>query len=215
MGYPTKDDVRQINEDAMIIQDVSPEAVFASQEAHSLYIKTTAQLIADGNIVAWFWGRWEAGPRALGNRSLLADPRNSSHKDHLNQNVKHRHEFRPYAPSVLEENAAEWFYMNGYASSPYMSNAFKVREEKVDIIPAVLHIDNTTRPQTVTREQNPMYYDLIVAFYKLTGVPMILNTSFNDAGMPIVASPDEALQCLKSMEIDFLALQGTIFKKKR
>ncbi|MFQ5861507.1 MAG: carbamoyltransferase [Candidatus Brocadiales bacterium] len=162
-----------------------------------------AQAISDGKVVGWFQGRMEWGPRALGNRSILVDPRRAEMKDILNSRVKHREPFRPFAPSILEESTGEYFEET--YPSPYMLMAYKVRPEKCGVIPATTHVDGTGRLQTVTSESNPLYARLINEFYKLTGVPVLLNTSFND-NEPIVCTPEEAIDCLLRTKMDILVL---------
>ena len=161
-----------------------------------------AKLISEGKIVGWFQGRSEHGPRALGHRSILADPRNKDMKDILNLRVKHRESFRPYAPSVLKERASEYFDLE--CESPYMLLIAKVKKPK--LIPSVTHIDNTARVQTVTRKDNGNFYDLIKEFGKITGVPCVLNTSFNDAGEPIVENPEDAIIRFLETEMNYLVL---------
>lgn len=164
-----------------------------------------AQLIADGNIVTIFQNRSEAGPRALGNRSVLFDPRVPDGKDIVNK-VKGREWFRPFAGSVLLEDANDWFDMAGLAESPYMMYAVDVLPEKVDLIPAITHVDNTCRVQTVTNQQNPHYYSLISAFKELTGCPILFNTSFNLAGQPLVETLDDAIFTLENSALKYLYL---------
>ena len=163
----------------------------------------TAAIIADGRILGWFQGRAEWGPRALGNRSIVADPRRAEMKEILNQRIKHREIFRPFAPSILSESTSEWFEQSH--PSPFMNLAYSVRPEKRDKIPAPTHVDGTARLQTVTREANPRYHALISAFRDLTGVPVVLNTSFND-NEPIVCRPEEALDCFLRTQMDALVL---------
>lgn len=164
-----------------------------------------AKLLEEGNIVALFQGRSEGGPRALGNRSILFDPRNSQGKDIVNR-VKMREWFRPFAGSVLVEDANEWFDMAGLEESPYMMYAVDVRADRADQIPAVTHVDNTCRVQTVSKEDNPQYYVLIEEFKRLTGVPVLFNTSFNLAGQPLVETLFDALLTLFNSEIKYLYL---------
>jgi carbamoyltransferase len=163
----------------------------------------TAELIAEGKIVGWFQGRAEWGPRALGNRSIVADARRPEMKDVLNRRIKHREIFRPFAPSILAETTGEWFAKSH--PSPFMTLAYPVRPEKRDKIPAPTHVDGTGRLQTVTREANPRYHALISAFRDLTGVPVVLNTSFND-NEPIVCRPEEAIDCFQRTQMDALVL---------
>lgn len=166
----------------------------------------TARLLSEKNIVGWFQGAMEFGPRGLGNRSLLADPRYIYVREALNARVKHREKFRPFAPSVLKEEADKWFEIHTATdASDFMPMAYPVRETVRDRIPAVIHIDGSSRIQTVKREANPMYHRLISEFFKITGIPLVLNTSFND-NEPIVCSPRHAIETLIKTQIDYLVL---------
>ena len=167
-----------------------------------------APLIASGKVVGWFEGGSEFGPRALGHRSILADPRDPGMKDTLNRRVKFREPYRPYAPSMLAEHAGEWLDLD--APSPFMLMVVEVREDKRAHVPAITHVDNTTRPQTVTPDINPNYYRMISEFYRLTGVPMVLNTSLNVNREPIVETPIDALICVFGTAIDYLYLEGLL-----
>jgi len=167
--------------------------------------------IAQRRIVGWFQGRMEFGPRALGNRSILADPRDPGMKDLLNERVKHRESFRPYAPVVQEESAAEYFDAKQF--SPFMLMAARVLPEKRNVIPAVTHVDNTARVQTVSRSQNERLWLLIESFEKITGVPVLLNTSFNVKGEPIVCSPEDAIRTFADTSMDMLVLGNYILEK--
>jgi len=173
-------------------------------------IRRAAAIVADGKILGWFQGRAEWGPRALGNRSIVADPRRPKMKEILNQRIKHREIFRPFAPSILAEATGEWFSRSH--PSPFMTMAYPVRPEKRDKIPAPTHIDGTGRLQTVTREANPRYWKLIRAFGDATGVPAVLNTSFND-NEPIVCRPEEALDCFLRTQMDALVLGDFLVTK--
>ncbi len=166
-------------------------------------IARTAQNLADGKIVGWFQGRFEIGPRALGNRSILADPRRKDMRETINSKIKHRESFRPFAPAVLEERASEFFEIS--QPDPFMTLAPRVRADKITTMPSAVHIDGTGRIQTVSRDANPRYYDLIKAFGDLTGVPVLLNTSFN-RHEPIVAGPQEAISCYLRTGMDVLVL---------
>jgi carbamoyltransferase len=178
-------------------------------------ISDAASLLTDGKILGWFQGRSELGPRALGQRSILCDPRRPDGKEVLNSRVKHREAFRPFAPVVLLEEAPEWFELEGInPESAFMLRICMFKEEKKPLVPAVVHVDGTGRIQTVTREANGPFYDLIKKFYEQTGVPIILNTSFNINGMPIVESPLDALLCLLSTGIDYCVLEDAIVKKR-
>ncbi len=170
-----------------------------------------AHLLAEGKIVGWFQGRMEFGPRALGGRSILADPTRADMKDLLNRHVKHREDFRPFAPSVLAEHAEEYF--EGCAHSPFMLFVHRVRPEKRAMVPAITHIDGTARVQTVCKDTHPRYYKMIRAFEKLRQVPMVLNTSFNVMGEPIVHTPEDAIRCFYSTGIDALAMGSFLLTK--
>ncbi|MCD4701783.1 MAG: carbamoyltransferase [Candidatus Aegiribacteria sp.] len=172
----------------------------------------TAELIEQGKIVALFNGRMEFGPRALGNRSILADPRREDMKDTMNRVVKHREPFRPFCPSCLEPHSEEYF--EGCRIAPYMIKTYTVFPERVQEIPSVTHVDGTARVQTVSRETNPFYYDIIDSFYRRTEVPVVLNTSFNIKGEPIVATPVDALRCFYGTGIDALVMPPFLLLKK-
>ena len=174
-----------------------------SQLSEQELMSRAAAIIADGKILGWFQGRAEWGPRALGNRSIVADPRRPEMKDILNRRIKHREIFRPFAPSILAEATADYFEKSHL--SPFMTLAYVVRPEKREKIPAPTHVDGTGRLQTVTREANPRYHALISAFRDLTGVPVVLNTSFND-NEPIVCRPEEAIDCFQRTQMDALVL---------
>jgi carbamoyltransferase len=168
------------------------------------------KIIEDGKILGWFQGRSEWGPRALGNRSIVADPRRPDMKEILNRRIKHREIFRPFAPSVLAEATGDWFERSHPV--PFMSMAYPVRKEKRELIPAPTHVDGTARLQTVTKEANPRYWALIKAFEKRTGVPMVVNTSFND-NEPVVNRPEEALDCFLRTEMDAVVVGNFLVKK--
>ena len=164
---------------------------------------TAATVIADGRIIGWFQGRAELGPRALGNRSILCDPRREDMKDLLNSRVKFREPFRPFAPSIAEEACDTYFESNG-TPSPFMILVYKTRAEHVKTLPSVTHVDGGARVQTVNRTQNERYYDLITNVGQRTGVPCVLNTSFNVRGEPIVNTPADALRCFFTTDMDVL-----------
>ena len=172
-------------------------------------VKKTAKLISEQNVVGWYQGRMEWGPRALGNRSILADPRNKEMKDILNEKIKHRESFRPFAPSILNEYTSEYFDIA--ISSPYMLLVTKIKQP--DKIPAVTHVDGTGRLQTVSKESNPLYYELISEFNKLTGVPVIINTSMNVRGEPIVNTREEAYNMLLKTDMDYLVLKNYLIDR--
>jgi len=172
-----------------------------------------ATLINDGKIVAWFDGRSEFGPRALGNRSILADPRRIEITEFLNQRVKLREHFRPFAPSILEEEASKYFLIE--TAAPYMILVHSAKEETKEIVPDIVHVDNSVRMQTVTESQNASFYKLIKCFYEITGIPMVLNTSFNRKDEPIVEAPEDAFRCFLAVDMDVLFLNGRAFFKTK
>jgi carbamoyltransferase len=174
-------------------------------------LESTARAIAAGKIVGWYQGATEWGPRALGNRSILADPRRPEMKEVLNRRIKHRETFRPFAPSILEEAVGEYFTHSH--PSPFMTFAYPVRQEKRSAIPAPTHVDGTARLQTVSRTSNPLYWKLLRAFGDLTGVPVVLNTSFND-NEPIVCRPAEAVDCFRRTQMDVLVMGNHFLEKE-
>jgi carbamoyltransferase len=175
-------------------------------------IKDTAKFLYNNKIVGWFQGRMEWGPRALGNRSILANPCNPKMKDILNKRVKHREEFRPFAPVIPLENYKDYFEINH--PSPFMLFTYPVRKEKRKIIPSAIHVDGSGRLQTLERSQNPMYYKLIKEFERLSGVPILINTSFNIRGEPIVRTPEEAYRCMMGTGIDYLIIDRFLIARK-
>jgi carbamoyltransferase len=170
-----------------------------------------ARLLYAGNIIGWFQGAMEIGPRALGNRSILADPSRPGMKDRINAEVKHREAYRPFAPSVPAEFVRDYFEME--VEAPFMLKVCAVRPDKVDCIRATTHVDGSARVQTVRREINPLYHDLMVEFGKLGGVPVVLNTSFNVMGEPIVESPMDAIRCFFSTGLDKLVMGNYVIGK--
>lgn len=197
-GY-TREEIRRATDASGLAQN----GWRVEELAEDNLMQRTAAIVAAGKILGWFQGRAEWGPRALGNRSIVADPRRPEMKEILNQRIKHREIFRPFAPSILAESTGEWFEKSH--PSPFMTLAYAVRPGKRDKIPAPTHVDGTGRLQTVTREANPRYWSLIKAFEQLTGVPVVLNTSFND-NEPIVCRPEEALDCFQRTQMDALVL---------
>jgi carbamoyltransferase len=192
--------------------DLVTQNGFAVEELNAEDVtRRAAAIVAEGKIMGWFQGRAEWGPRALGNRSIVADPRRPDMKEILNRRIKHREIFRPFAPSVLAEATSQWFEKSH--PSPFMTMAYAVKPEKRELIPAPTHIDGTGRLQTVTRDANPRYWQLIRAFEQATGVPMVLNTSFND-NEPIVCRPEEALDCFRRTQMDALVLGDFLVTKK-
>jgi carbamoyltransferase len=202
----TREDLRQ----ALEKQAGAGSALGVVEMEESAMLAATAQHLANGRIVGWFQGRAEWGPRALGNRSILADPRRPEMKDILNRRIKHRENFRPFAPAILEENAGEYFQRSH--ASPFMTFAFPVRPEKRSLIPAPTHVDGTARLQTVNRETNPLFWKLIKRFAELTSVPVLVNTSFND-NEPIVCRPEEAVNCFLRTNMDVLVLGNFVVEK--
>jgi carbamoyltransferase len=192
------------------------EDVLRSNNLDYRFLENPAQVaaksVANGKIVGWFQGRMEMGPRALGGRSILADPRNAEMKDILNYKVKHREGFRPFAPSILAEDGEEYF--EDFVETPFMLKVLSIKEDKRDVIPAVCHVDGTGRLQTVAKDSNPVYWELINEFKKITGVPVVVNTSFNVRGEPIVLTPQDAVNCFLSTEIDCLVIGDYLVDKK-
>ncbi|HMR67964.1 MAG TPA: carbamoyltransferase C-terminal domain-containing protein, partial [Anaerolineae bacterium] len=169
-----------------------------------------AALLAEDKIIGWFQGRLEFGPRALGARSILASPLSGEMQARLNE-IKDREDFRPVAPVVLEEEAADWFA--GAEVSPFMLFVYEISSDKAEYIPAVRHVDGTARIQTINRAQNPLYYDLLKAFQHRTGVPVLVNTSFNTRGEPIVCSPRDAIECFWTSPLDALVIGSFLLEK--
>ena len=186
--------------------DAAGDAVLVEDRVDQ--VARTAELLTAGKVVGWFDGAGEIGPRALGHRSILADPRDPGMRDRLNNRVKFREHFRPFAPSVLDAYATEWF---GISNSPFMLRASEVRRPGV---PAVTHVDGSSRIQTVVRADNPAYFDLITRFHQLTGVPLVLNTSLNIKGEPIVETPADAVAALLGSELDALAFPGLLVTRR-
>jgi carbamoyltransferase len=195
---------------AVDASDVTKSGFCVKELPEEELIRRSAGIIADGRILGWFQGRAEWGPRALGNRSIIADPRRAEMKEILNRRIKHREIFRPFAPSVLAEATGEWFTKSH--PSPFMTLAYPVRPEKRAKIPAATHVDGTGRLQTVEREVNPRYWKLIRSFGDATDVPVVLNTSFND-NEPIVCRPEEALDCFLRTQMDALVLGDFLVMK--
>jgi carbamoyltransferase len=189
------------------------EGVSFSVLADDAIAPTVARLIADNEVVGWFQGRMEFGPRALGSRSILANPTDPATKDTLNAKIKHREAFRPFAPSTLVEAASTYFDFGspaGEVDSPFMLLTARVRPDKQHLLPAITHLDGTARVQTVSRAQNPLYYALIEEFGKLTGVPVLVNTSFNVNGEPIVCTPAEAFNSFAHTDMDYLVMGNAL-----
>ncbi|MCI8610494.1 MAG: hypothetical protein HFH11_10175 [Dorea sp.] len=202
---------KEYNKDEIEKAFLNYEGKIRVMECADVFSKAAAS-IADGKIVGWFQGRSECGPRALGNRSILADPRDPGMKDYLNAKVKFREAFRPFAPSVLWEYQQEYFELD--IPSPYMLIVSDILEEKQHLIPSVTHVDGSGRLQTVMKELNPKFYKLIERFNEITGVPIVLNTSFNIRGEPIVETPDDAIRCFLGTGIDELFISDYYIQKQ-
>ena len=197
-------------DDTQVAAALAAHGLHATRHDGESIADATAALIAEGNVVGWFQGRMEWGPRALGNRSIVADPRRSDMKDILNARIKHREPFRPFAPSILLEATGDYF--DQIYPDPFMIKVYNVRPEKQALIPAVTHVDGTGRLQTVDRATNPRYWQLIKAFEERTGVPVVLNTSFNE-NEPIVCQPSEAIECFLRTRMDALAIGDFLVTK--
>ncbi|MBU2025274.1 carbamoyltransferase, partial [Patescibacteria group bacterium] len=178
-------------------------------------IKKTARLILDNQVVGWFQGRMEWGPRALGNRSILANPANPKAKALLNKKVKHREKFRPFAPVVPQDDASRYFDCDQPIPEPadFMLMVYPVKKKWREKIPSVTHVDSSGRLQTIRRFQNPLYYDLIKEFGRLSGIPVLINTSFNIRGEPIVCSPSHAYKCMMGTGIDYLVMDKFLIRR--
>lgn len=194
------------------LNQFSNKVSFTKYSENELFI-TASRKIKDNHIIGWYQGQTEVGPRALGNRSILANPSNANMKDILNHRVKFREHFRPFAPSVLKEHLSEYF-CDDFVDNPYMLFVSDVNKDKKDKIPAVVHIDGTARLQTVSYEDNRRYYLLIKSFYELTGIPMVINTSFNIKGKPIVETPKDAMLTFLNCDMDDLFLYDFHITKK-
>ncbi len=197
--------------DAEIYREIEKKGCTAERiESQTELCQKVAHFIAEGKIVGWFQGRMEWGPRALGNRSILADPRRKEMKDILNSRIKKREWFRPFAPAVLLEDSKGYFEKSD--PEPFMLKAYKVKSSQQENIPAVINVDGTARLQTVSKEQNPLFWQLISEFKKITGVPLVLNTSFNE-DEPIVCTPKEALNCFLRTKMDVLVMGNYCLEK--
>jgi carbamoyltransferase len=186
--------------------------IVESAESESELCRETAEAIADGKVVGWFQGRMEWGPRALGNRSILGDPRRTDMKDILNLKIKRRESFRPFAPAILREEVGAWFETDD--DVPFMMKVFQIKPERQPLIPAVTHVDGSGRLQTVRAESNPRFHRLIATFGATTGVPILLNTSFNE-NEPVVCRPEEAIDCFLRTDMDMLALGDFVVTRRR
>lgn len=197
-----------LDQSSQLLRDANCTTRFVENLTH-LYDETSTA-ISEGLVIGWFQGRMEWGPRALGNRSILGDPRRSDMKDILNLKIKRRESFRPFAPSVLKECVSDWFEQDG--DVPFMMQVFQIKEYQRSKVPAITHVDGSGRLQTVYRHTNPRYHGLISSFYEKTGIPMILNTSFNE-NEPVVCRPVEALDCFLRTKMDVLVLGNWIVRR--
>lgn len=200
-GFSDEDFRKLLEENSAGLQE--QDCVVAHIPDDSTLCERTAAAIAEGKVIGWFQGRMEWGPRALGNRSILGDPRRADMKDILNLKIKRRESFRPFAPSILREAVSEWFEIED--DVPFMMQVYPIRQEKQSSIPAVTHVDGSGRLQTVCQETNLRYYRLIKTFGHKTGVPIVLNTSFNE-NEPVVCRPEEALNCFMRTKMDVLVM---------
>ena len=200
--------------EALTIRGVDTDAELTLEviEDEQALVRRTAEAVARGEVIGWFQGRSEWGPRALGNRSIVCDPRRADMKDILNLKIKRRESFRPFAPSILREAVGDWFETD--YDVPFMLQVYQIREEKRGSIPAVTHVNGSGRLQSVSRTQNPRYYRLIKTFGELTGVPIVLNTSFNE-NEPVVNTPAEALDCFLRTKMDVLVMGNTFTRRKQ
>ena len=202
----SNNEINKILESKFYINKVKYELLKSEEDL----LQIATKLISDGKVIGWFQGKMEFGPRALGNRSIIADPRNPEMKSIINKKIKRRESFRPFAPSVLEEYQSEWFECS--FKNPYMSSLSNVKKDKQRLVPAITHVDGTARLQTVSKNSNLRFYNLINCFNKLTKVPILLNTSFNE-NEPIVMKPEEALDCLLRTDMDALFLNDFFVEK--
>lgn len=191
-------------------QRISAEDISIRELNDDLVYEEVSNALINGEVVGWFEGKMEWGPRALGHRSILGDPRRSDMKNILNLKIKRRESFRPFAPSILRETVSDWFECDG--DVPFMMQVFRIKEEMRSLIPAVTHVDGSGRLQTVSKEENGRYYNLINRFYQKTGIPMVLNTSFNE-NEPIVCTPKEALDCFLRTKMDVLILENILLRR--
>jgi carbamoyltransferase len=209
-SYTEKEIISALEKKRKSIERSIPRKDFFFEKKRSI-VKTAAKLISEGKTVGWFQGRSELGPRALGHRSILADPRRKGMIKMINEKIKHREWFRPFAPSCLSDKMSDYFKPN--MESPFMLFTFDVKPEKKQEIPAVLHKDNTARVQTVTKKDNGIFYELIKEFYRLTRVPLLLNTSFNSQG-PIIETPEDALSVYLKTGLDYCVIGDFLVWKK-
>ena len=193
-----------------IISCLEKEGVKYEKVEDDILFDRVSTRLKEGGVIGWFQGRAEFGPRALGHRSILVDPSRKDAKDLLNEKIKRRESFRPFAPSILEEYVKEYFIQN--EEVPFMEKVFDIKKEKHSVIPAVTHVDGTGRLQSVNKEISPRYHRLISEFHKKTGIPILLNTSFNE-NEPIVNKPEEALNCFLRTKMDMLVMENIIIER--
>jgi len=211
LGFcPRADEISNLLCDESIKEDLAKARCTVRELDDKEICEEVADAIIQGLVIGWYEGRMEWGPRALGHRSILGDPRRADMKDILNIKIKRRESFRPFAPSVLREAVRDWFEIDG--DVPFMMQVFSIQKDKRELIPAVTHVDGTGRLQTVTAEDNSRYYNLIKTFYGKTGVPMILNTSFNE-NEPIVCTPRQALDCFLRTKMDILVIENLLVQR--
>ena len=203
-------DIMELLNIPSIRNSIDSEEISVRELSNELIYEEVTNALMNGEVIGWFEGRMEWGPRALGHRSILGDPRRSDMKDILNLKIKRRESFRPFAPSILREAVPTWFECED--DVPFMMQVFEIKDEMRTLIPAVTHVDGSGRLQTVSKEENGRYYDLIHRFYEKTGIPMILNTSFNE-NEPIVCTPREALNCFLRTKMDVLVLENIILRR--
>ena len=196
--------------DQILVKKIGEQTIKNELE---FYDFITSEIIK-GKVIGWFQGRVEWGPRALGNRSIIGDPRRNDMREIINNKIKMRESFRPFAPSILQEKCNEWFVTKYQEDNhvPYMTKVYKFKDQKKNLVPAVCHVDGTGRLQTVTREDNEKYYKLIKTFHEKTQVPMLLNTSFNE-NEPIVCKPKEAMECFLRTRMDIIVIGDFIISK--
>ena len=197
--------IKNIFDSNKTIKDYKIE-FFSDQEIS----KRISKKLSESKIIGWFQDEAEWGPRALGNRSIIADARNPNIKEIINSKIKRRESFRPFAPSILFEKTQEWFQIENEV--PFMSEVYPIKEDKLKLLPGITHVDGTGRLQTVKKSNNLKYYNLINSFYELTGVPIILNTSFNE-NEPIVNTPEEAINCFHRTDMDLLVIGNYIISR--
>lgn len=205
-------DISSLVNDTWVRKEILEAGCTISELDDQTICEEVSNAIVEGLVIGWYEGRMEWGPRALGHRSILGDPRRADMKDILNLKIKRRESFRPFAPSVLRESVKDWFEIDG--DVPFMMQVFSINSDKRSLIPAVTHVDGSGRLQTVTEEDNKRYYHLIKSFYKKTGVPMVLNTSFNE-NEPIVCTPRQALDCFLRTKMDILVLENSLIQRSR